>query len=151
MLVRPHILREASPNARGRFVSPLRGSLVCGGCTHAVRRQAHLNWVYFSLRGRKCDADLEVCWSGPTSFAHLSRMPMEVLRCRFAAPLGCSFCFIDYGPIYDVIRLHPIKQVRIPCVSRFFIYFFYRKKMRRIILRTDKNSSRESCCWNGVR
>ena len=105
-----------------------RGSLVCDDYTHVVRRQAHFNWVYFSLRGRKCDADWEVCWSGPTYFAYLHRMLVEILRRRFAAPLGFSFYFICYGPIYDVIRLHPIKQVCIPCVSRLFIYFFYKKK-----------------------
>ena len=40
MRVRTHILREASPHARGRFVSPLRVSLVCDVCTQAVRRRA---------------------------------------------------------------------------------------------------------------
>ena len=29
----------------------------------------------------------KVCWCGPTSFANLSLMPVEVLRRRFAAPL----------------------------------------------------------------
>ena len=40
MLERAHILRETSPHARGRFVSPLRVSLVCCVCTQAVRIRA---------------------------------------------------------------------------------------------------------------
>ena len=40
MLERAHILRVASPHARGRFVSPLRVSLVCFVCSQAVRRRA---------------------------------------------------------------------------------------------------------------
>ena len=40
MLVRTHILHEAFPHARGRFVSPLRVSLICDVCTQAVRWRA---------------------------------------------------------------------------------------------------------------
>ena len=40
MLEQTHILREASTHTRGRFVSPLRVSLVCFVCAQAVRRRA---------------------------------------------------------------------------------------------------------------
>ncbi len=58
MLERAHILRETSPHARGRFVSPLRVSLACNVCTQAVRIQtsafllAHLVGSFVSHASR---------------------------------------------------------------------------------------------------
>ena len=40
----------------------------------------------------KCDADWEVCWSGPTHIEILSRMPVEVLCRRFRGSLVCDGC-----------------------------------------------------------
>ena len=55
MLVRAHILREDSTHARGIFVSPLRGSLVCFVCAQAVRRQAG-DFPFISFRWKFCAA-----------------------------------------------------------------------------------------------
>ena len=38
-------------------------------------------------RGVKCDAHCKVCWSRPTFFANLQRIPVEDLCRRFASPL----------------------------------------------------------------
>ena len=57
----------------------------------AGRRQAHCNLFYFILRGVKCGACCEVCWSGPTSFGNLPRMPVEDLCRRFRVSLVCLY------------------------------------------------------------
>ena len=65
-------------------------------CFQAGRWQTHFKTFLCTSRGVKCNADCEVCWCGPTSFARLHRMPVEVLRRRFAAPLfvtvGLTLC-----------------------------------------------------------
>ena len=69
-----------------------------GSCTSArllVFRRCgftHHAKCFYSLRAdsnatRAC----KVCWSGPTSFAKLPRMPVEDLRRRFASPLFVTF------------------------------------------------------------
>ncbi len=55
MRKRTHILREASPHARGRFVSPLRVSLVYCVCTQAVRRRA-IDLLFSTCRWNFCVA-----------------------------------------------------------------------------------------------
>ena len=49
----------------------------------------------------------KVCWCGPTFFAHLSRMPVEVLRRRFASPLfvtvGLTLCRDRRGICFSFI------------------------------------------------
>ncbi len=63
------------------------------------RRRRHTRWKTFlhTMRRFKCDADCEVCWGGPTYFAYLHRMPVEVLRRRFAAPLFVTVVLTQRG------------------------------------------------------
>ena len=60
----------------------------------AGRWQAHFKTFLRTSRGVKCGAYCKVCWCGPTSFARLSRMPVEDLCRRFASPLFVPFIFI---------------------------------------------------------
>ena len=57
----------------------------------AVRRR-HISKRFCALRaGSNAARTCEVCWSGPTSFAKLHRMPVEDLCRRFASPLFVLF------------------------------------------------------------
>ena len=58
----------------------------------ALRRRAHCQTFLCTSRGVKCGAYCEVCWSGPTSFARLHRMPVEDLCRRFRVSLVCFVC-----------------------------------------------------------
>ena len=105
-------------------------------CFQAGRWQTHFKTFLCTSRGVKCNADCEVCWCGPTSFARLPRMPVEVLCRRFAAPLfvtiiltrcedrrGIFFLFILSGfsrPLCCTVcsfRCGPHSSLPCPCVS----------------------------------
>lgn len=54
MLERAHIFHEPFPHARGSFVSPLRGFLVCDGWAHTVQKQAYTFGKMFYADGVDC-------------------------------------------------------------------------------------------------
>ena len=88
MLEQTHILREASTHARGRFVSPLRISLVCFICAQAVRRRAsaflpaHLVVSFVSHASR---ASLVQCFLLIKKQTHIRRKTFS----SYVGPLLC--------------------------------------------------------------
>ena len=76
----------AGLHSNGRGAAPVLDCLFAGGAA-----QAQYKMFLRTSRGVKCGACCEVCWSGPTSFARLPRMPVEDLCRRFASPLFVLF------------------------------------------------------------
>ena len=85
-------------------------------------------------RGVKCGAYCEVCWSGPTSFAKLPRMPVEDLCRRFRVSLVCDVCTQTVRRRASALLFSHAVEIFVPHASRasLVLKFLFMKKRTHI-------------------
>ena len=104
----------AGLHSNGRGAAPVLDCSFSGGAA-----QTHFKTFLCTSRGVKCGAYYKVCWCGPTSFARLSLMPVEVLCRRFAAPLFVTIILTRYGDRWGFSFYSYCLGFRVPCAVRF--------------------------------